>query len=157
MHSPSQTSTIHSYHTLFSLLAWHPNIFFLNILSHYHFIFSARNLLATTFTIPLHTQPLRNPIILHSLHIAEPPENTFINPFVTLHICTALIIELSFSFHIIVSIVYIRTGTSNISCKTLAHSSCRLLTLTRDLITPATFLPLVTFLWYCCSSVPDSS
>ena len=52
--------------------------------------------------------------------------------------------------HIIVSLLYVRTGTSNDSC-------CRLLALTRDLIAPATFLPLATFLLHSASSIPDSS
>ena len=69
--------------------------------------------------------PLSNPVILHSFHMAEPLENTFINLFVyTLHhpaqlpcafgtlsillipsrplrlpICTTLILDLSFSLH----------------------------------------------------------
>ena len=106
---------------------------------------------------PLNRDNLSNYVILHFLHMAEPLENTFANPFVTLHnsliyafrtlsillipnkhlrfsIYTALILNLSFSFHIIASLAYIRTGTSNDSCKTLAHSSCKLLALTRDLI-----------------------
>ena len=85
--------------------------------------------------------PFSNPIILYSLHMAEPLEITIINPFVTLYnfiICifrtlsillipskplslsiyTALILDLSF-FHIFVSLPYIRTGMSNVSCKIL--------------------------------------
>ena len=74
--------------------------------------------LVTTCTLP-HIHPLNNPIILHSLHMGEPSENIFINPFVfpnsflisefgtlsillilskplRLSICTALILDLSF-------------------------------------------------------------
>ena len=45
--------------------------------------------------------------------------------------CTALILQLSFFIHIIVSLLFLRTGTSNNSCKTLTHSSYK------DLIAPA--------------------
>ena len=38
------------------------------------------------------------------------------------------------SCHIIVSLAYIRTDTIHVSCKTLAHFSCRTPALTRDLI-----------------------
>ena len=94
---------------------------------------------ATTCTIP-YIDPLTNLVILHSLHMAEPSENAFINTFVhslrhstqinslicafwtlsilltsELFICTCLILDLSFSFHIIASLPYIRTGTSNVS------------------------------------------
>ena len=47
-----------------------------------------------------------------------------------LSICTPLILIL----YIIVSLPYVRTGTSNDSCKTVAHSSYKPLALTRDLI-----------------------
>ena len=90
---------------------------------------------------PLHRyiDSLSNPIVPHSLNIADPSENTFINAFVQhfrnssqlfypfirdfIHslrfsICTALILDLSFSFYIIVSLPKIRTGSSNDSCKT---------------------------------------
>ena len=114
---------------------------------------------------------LSNPVILHSLHMAEPSENNFI----TLHNClihafktssTLLIpskplrfsiLDLSFSLYIIVALPHVRTGTSNDSCKTLVQSSCKLVALTRDLITTATLLPFATFLLHSTSSVPDSS
>ena len=103
--------------------------------------------------------------------MVEPPENTFISPFVypqnslirafrtlfiflipskplRLSLCTALILDLS-SFHIIVSLPYIGTGTRNFSCKTLVHSSYKPLALDRGLIEPATLLPLTTFLPHC--------
>ena len=70
-----------------------------------------------------------------------------------LPICPALIVDLSFSIHSIVSLPYIRTGISNVSCKTQAHSICKSLTLTRDLMAPATFLPLTTFLLHSAPSV----
>ena len=74
-----------------------------------------------------------------------------------LPICTALTPELSFSFHNIVCLPYIITDTSNVSSKTQAHLSCKSLTLTRDLLAPATLLPLATFLHHSAPSVPDSS
>ena len=79
----------------------------------------------------------------------------FINPLsillipsnpLRMSICKALILNLSLSFHNIVSLPYIRRGTSNVSCKTLAHSSCKSLALTRDLMAPQTLLPFTTFL-----------
>ena len=77
--------------------------------------------------------PLDNPVILYSLYMAKLPENTFINPFIILHtyhinalgtlpiflipskplrlsICTALILDLSFFFPIIVLLPYLRAG-----------------------------------------------
>ena len=45
----------------------------------------------------------------------------------------------------------------NVSCKTLAHSSCKPLALTRDLMAPATLLTLATFLLHSARSVHDSS
>ena len=87
---------------------------------------------------------LSNPITLHSLHMAVPMENTFINLFVyplhhsaqlpypciwlipsnplRLSISKTLTLDLSFSFHNIVSLSYI-IGKNNVSCKTLAHSA----------------------------------
>ena len=59
-------------------------------------------------------------------------------------ICTALFLD--FSFHIIVSLPYRRTGTSNVSCKTLVHLSYNVLALTRDLIAFATLHPFTTTL-----------
>ena len=47
-------------------------------------------------------------------------------------------IYLSFSLFIIVSLLYLRTGTSNNSCKTLAPSIFKLPVLIRDLIAPVT-------------------
>ena len=58
--------------------------------------------------------------------------------------CTAVTLDLSFSFHNIVSLAYVRTGKSNVLCNTLAQSICRSLALTNDLIAPATLLPLAT-------------
>ena len=115
--------------------------------------------------------------------MAEPPENTLIHTFVYVlrhttqlpypyirdlsillipskslrfSICTVLIQDLSFFFHNIVSLPYIKTGTSNVSCKTLVHSSCKSLALTRDQMAPAYLLPLVTFLPNSAASVPYS-
>ena len=59
---------------------------------------------------------------------------------------TALIFDLYFSFHIIVSMPYIRIRTIDVSFKTLTHSSYKFLALTKDLMTLATLLPLTTFL-----------
>ena len=69
----------------------------------------------------------------------------------------ALIPDVSSSIHIIVSLPYIRIGTSKVSCKSLAHQSCKPLALTRDLLTPDTLLPLAAFLLHSTSSVPDLS
>ena len=93
-------------------------------------------------SIHSYIDPLSNPVILHTLHMAEPSENTFINfviltphnclihAFTTLcillilskplkfSICIALILDLYFSIHIIVSLPYVRKGTRNYSCKT---------------------------------------
>ena len=128
MHSLSQNHAIHSYPAPFSLLAWHPNLFFFNSPSRNQSISSA-----ATSTLS-YIGSLSNPIILHPHHMAEPPENTIINSFVTPHnyliyafgtlstllisskllrlsICTNLILDLSFSFHNIVSLPEIRIGT----------------------------------------------
>ena len=45
MHYPSQTPTIHAYPAPFSLLAWHPNLFFLNSPSFYQSTSSSAYLL----------------------------------------------------------------------------------------------------------------
>ena len=88
--------------------------------------------------------------------MAKPPKSAFINPFVTLQnslirvfrnlsilpilskllrlsICTAIILDLFFSFPNTVSLPYKRTGTSNGSCKTFAYSSCKPLALNETL------------------------
>ena len=101
--------------------------------------------------------PLSNSVVLHCFHMADRKtpssillslHNSLICAFWTLSIllisskplrlsiCMALILELSFSFHIIVLLSYIRTGMSNDSCKILAPS---------------------TFLLHSVSSIPDSS
>ena len=84
----------------------------------------------TTSKLP-YIDPLYNPVILHFLHMAETSENASINFIHPFHyfpdiqeICTTLFLKLS-SFHIIVSLPCIRTGTNNDSCKRLAHSSCK--------------------------------
>ena len=64
-------------------------------------------------------------------------------------ICIVLILILSFSFHIIASLPYIRTGISYVYWKTLAHSSYRPLALTRDIIATAILLLLATSLRHC--------
>ena len=122
--------------------------------------------------------PLTNPIILHSFHMVEPSSILSFNIFVNQHNCLILafgalsillipskplevfhlyILILNISFHIIVSLPCIRTGMSNDWCKTIAHSSCKPLALTKDLIEPATFLPHATFLRHYASSALDSS
>ena len=146
MHFPSYIPAINSYLAPFSLLAWHPNLFFLIKHSFMVSVHLFHN--QPTKQLPAHspTYSLINPIILHSLHMAEPPENTFVNPFIyppfitphyslirafrtlsfllipskplRLSICTALILDLSFSFYNIVSLPYIRTGTNNVPCNT---------------------------------------
>ena len=74
---------------------------------------------------------------IHSFTPFNTPHNYLINLFSTLSIllipssslrlsiCTPLILDLSYSFHNSVSQPYIRTGTSNVSCTTLAYSSCK--------------------------------
>ena len=134
---------------------------------------------ATACKLP-YIHPLSNSIILLYLQMVEAPEKPSSTDFVTLHkflirafgtlpilltpskplrlsICTTVNLYLSFCFHIIVSPPHIRRSPSDVSCKTLIHSSCKLLVLTRDLISLATVLPLITFLRHSAISVPDSS
>ena len=101
-----------------------------------------------------HIPTLHNSLIcsFQTLSILLIPSNPL-----RLSICIALIPDLSFSYHNIVSLPYIRTRTSNVSCKTLVHSSCKSRALTRDLMAPATLLSLATFLLHSAPSVPDSS
>ena len=169
MYSPSQTPAIHSYHVRFPPLAWHPKLFSLSSPSRYQSLSSSACSLSDTSTLS-YIDPLRNPVILHSFHIPKRYENTFITShnyvisvFRTLSIllipckplkssiCIAQILDLSFSLHIIISLSYVKTGTNNDSCKTLAHSSCKLLALNRALIVPATLLSLATFLLHSAS------
>ena len=105
---PPLKPATHSDHKPFCLFAWYQIFFF--------FFCSISN--ARKFP---HIHPLSNPIILHSLHKTEPPEETFINPFVApyssfirasrtlsiilipskplrLSICTVLILDLSTLF-----------------------------------------------------------
>ena len=58
--------------------------FFLNSPSRYHFTSSAADLLSDYPYTP-HIDHLSNLVILHSLHMAKPSQNTFMNPFVTPH------------------------------------------------------------------------
>ena len=158
MHSPSQNPVIHSYYTPFSLLARHSNLFSLTSPSQYQSTSSAAYPISNYLHTPLST--IMSFFILSTWPNQRKTSSLILlsTPFITLHnslihafrtlsiflipskpvrlsICTALILDLSFSFYIIVSLPYIRTGLSNISCKTLAHSSYKPLTLTRDLIT----------------------
>ena len=105
MHSPSKTPATHSYPAIFSSFACHPNLFILNIPSHYQSI------------VPC--------LCIRDLLILSKP--------LRLSFCTSLILNLSLSFRNTVSMPYIRAGTKSVSCKTLVHSSCISLTLTRDL------------------------
>ena len=133
MHSP------HKYPP-FSMLAWNPNLFFLNSLSQcINPPFPQPTHKTITSTLP-YIEFLGNPVLLHPLHMVKPPENTFINPFIIpfnslihafgtlsiflipnkplrLSFYTAVTLDLS-SFHNIISLPYVRTGTSNVSCKT---------------------------------------
>ena len=172
-HSPLQTPAIHSNHTPSFLLAQHS----------YLFSYWQNQSFSSEVDLLSDIHPIGNPIVFHSFNMAKPLENTFINylstPFVTPHnylnrafdtlsilqipskplrlsIYTALILDLSFNLYINVSLPYDRTGTSNPLCSPLAHSSCIPLALTKELITPASFLPLVTFLRHSAISVPDS-
>ena len=72
---PSQTSAIHFYHAPFSFFTWHPNHFSLSCPSRYQ---STSSVTSSAFP---YVDPLSNSVILHSLYMAEPSENTFINPF----------------------------------------------------------------------------
>ena len=101
--------------------------------------------------------------------MSEPSKNMLFNPYLNctfdplfIHlipnkllrfsICKTQIPDLSF-LHIIISLPCRRTGMSNASCSTLAHTSCRLLAFPRDLIASGTFLPLSTFLQHCTMSL----
>ena len=91
-----------------------------------------RNLPTATTSIVPYKDPLSYPVIFHSLHLAEPPENT-LTLFITLHnslihafrtlsilmipskplrlsIYTAPMLDFFFTFHSIVSLPYVRTG-----------------------------------------------
>ena len=141
MHFPSQTPTIHFYYALFFLLAWHPYTFCFGTHSRYQSTSFTSYSPGTTSTL-FYIDSLGNAVILHSLHMTDPSENTFINDFVyalrhspqfrhlrirkfihshdtqqtseVVYLYT-LILALSFSFHIIFSLPYIRTATDNIS------------------------------------------
>ena len=133
--------------------------------------FPGPNHCATINTLP-YINLLSNPVILYSLHVAEPSENTFIKFFFhTLRYST----ELSYPYirDFIHSPDTQQTSevvhplnpnprpllilTSNDSCKTVAHSNCKLLVLTRDLTATATLLPLSTFPLQSSSFELDSS
>src|SRR5678815_767240 len=60
-------------------------------------------------------------------------------------------------FQTIVSLLYISTGNSIPSFKTLSHSRLIPFSSTKDLIAPAIFLPFTTFMLHSASSVPFSS
>ena len=70
-----------SYLESFSLLARHPNLFFFKqsfmVSIHLFCCLPSERLPGHS-----HIDPISNTIILHSFHMAEPSENTFINPFV---------------------------------------------------------------------------
>ena len=71
--------------------------------------------------------------------------------------CTALIQNLSFSYHIFPSLPYIRTVARIVSCKKRSkHTHFKHIALIRDLIAPATFFPLTNFLRHSVSFVFDS-
>ena len=140
---PPHKPTIHSYYASFSLLARHPNSFFLNCPSQYQSTSSKLKPLSDYLHTPQHRPFYNTCVILHSLHMAKPSENNFINPYVhplhhsaqfpypwvwyfihlpnkhlRLSIFTPLILDLSFSFHINVSLPHRRTDMSSDSCKT---------------------------------------
>ena len=91
-----------------------------SILSSAHFITPKNSLICTYGTLSI--------LLLHS-------------KVLRLSIYKALILDLFFIFHIIVSLAYIKTDTIDDSSKTLANSSCKSLDLTRDLIAPCNPLP----------------
>ena len=72
---PSQAITIPP----FSLLGWHSDLFFLSSLSQYQSISYTAYPLNNSY---IFLDSLTNPILLHPLHMAKPPENIFINPFI---------------------------------------------------------------------------
>ena len=93
--SPSQTPTIHFYHAPFSLVADIQKSFLQAVLHSINPLLPWPTHSATTSTLS-YIDPLTNTVILHSLHMAELLENTFINLFInTLHHCTiALFMDL---------------------------------------------------------------
>ena len=65
-----------------------------------------------------------------------------------------LLLDLSYSLHIIFLLPYDKTDESNALYNTLTHLSLRLLALTKNLIAPTTCLPLTTFSRLWTTSVP---
>ena len=129
---------------------------------------------APTSTLP-YVDPRSNRVILHFLHMAEPSEKTFINLFVHIlchstqlpYPCIREFIrcpdtqQTSELVHLYSSnprpLLLTTIHKNRHQHRTLPHSSCRFLALTKDLIATATLLPLPTFLLHSSSFVPDSS
>ena len=86
----------------------------------------------------------------------HPPNTSEVFHLYSLNSRPLILLPYHISYHIHISLPHIRTGTSNVSCKTLAHSRCKSLALTRGLIAPVTLFPLATFLLHSAPSVPDS-
>ena len=127
-HSTLHTPTIHSYDTPSFLLAQHSNLFSSSSHSWNLSTSSAFNLLSDYPDILPHTpfqqsyHSLYQPLSLLCIAAFSPPSIllTSSKPL-RLFICTALILDLSFYLHIIVSLPYNSTGTSNPSCSTFEH------------------------------------
>src|SRR5678815_3898769 len=72
-----------------------------------------------------------------------------LNTPLRLSIWTHCTLDLYLLFQTIVSLLYINIGNIIPSCKTLAHSRLSPFAFTKDLISPATFLPFTTFPLHC--------
>ena len=72
-----------------------------------------------------------------------------------LSICRVLILDLAFSLHIIISLLYNSTYISNTSSSTLGQSNCKIIAFTGHLIAPSVFLPLSRFQQNLAPYVPD--
>ena len=164
--SPSQTAAIYSMHHLPFL----PDIqtsFCLKIVL-YDFIppLPQQTHWVTTSLIE-YLHPLNIPVILSSLHMAEPPENTCINPFIIPHnsfiraletlsillilskllrlsICITLIL---LSYHYLTTIH--KDRHEHFLIKDSSTLKLQIPSITRDLIEPAALLPLSTLLRHC--------
>ena len=146
IHFPSQTLTINTYPILLacqtSITLSLKHSFMVSIISSTSYPLSDYQhillyiLLTIIFSI-FSTWPTTGACLPQSFHLPTSSLRTTLlsillipsNPL-RLSICTALFQDLSFYFHNIISLPYIRRGTSNVWCKTQANSSCKSLALT---------------------------